>query len=62
LKLFGKKDIATDEPTSIKEEEIKKDAKFLRDLNKNVYFDSQMGLDERLNRKAHYVDRRSARD
>ncbi len=40
----------------------KKDAKFLKDLNNKVYLDSDMGLEERLNRKAHYVDRHSARD
>ena len=42
--------------------ENKKDAKFLKDLNKKVYLDSDMGLQERLNRKAHYVDRHAARD
>ena len=50
-------------PTEEKEQEVnKKDARFLKDLNKQVYMDSEMGLEERLNRKAHYVDRHSARD
>jgi hypothetical protein len=50
-------------PTDEKEQEVnKKDARFLKDLNKQVYLDSDMGLEERLNRKAHYVDRHSARD
>lgn len=39
-----------------------RDAKFLKDLNKQVYMGSDMKLEERLNRKAHYMDRHSARD
>ncbi len=39
-----------------------KDAKFLRDLNKQVYLGSDMKLDERLNRKAHYVARDAYKD
>lgn len=40
----------------------KKDAKFLRDMSKQVYLDSDMKLEERLNRKAHYVARDATRD
>ncbi len=47
----------------LKEEEAsRKDAKFLKEMNKDVYLDSNMKLDERLNRKAHYVDRHAGRD
>ena len=50
-------------PSDEKDQEANnKDAKFLKDLNKQVYLDSDMGLEERLNRKAHYMDRQSARD
>jgi hypothetical protein len=40
----------------------RKDAKFLKDINRKVYMESEMKLEERLNRKAHYMDRHSTRD
>ena len=65
LKLFGSKEAPSRETLAemLKEgEEGKKDAKFLRDMNKKVYLESDMNLEERLNRNAHYRDRDANRD
>jgi len=44
-------------------DERRKDARFLKDMKRDVFAgDSEMGLSERLNRKAHYRDRGSNRD
>jgi hypothetical protein len=63
LKVFGTIEVP-DKIEDVKEveKEGKKDAKFLRDMGKKAYFDSDMKLEERLNRTAHYRDRDSTRD
>lgn len=59
-RLYGSKGLPTEAP---KEEEAeRKDAKFLKDLNKQVYLDSDMKLEERINRNAHYVARGALAD
>lgn len=64
LKLFGTKE-APDRASlkeMLKEEDEKKDARFLRDMNKNLYMESGMKLEERLNRNAHYRARDIEKD
>ena len=39
-----------------------KEAKWLNKMNKQVYLESEMKLDERLNRNAHYRARDAIRD
>jgi len=40
----------------------KKEAKFLKDMGKKSYLESEMGLDERINRNRHYIARDANRD
>ena len=56
LKLFGTKEAPSRDTLEemLKEENQKKDAKFLREMNKDLYMESGMKLEERLNRNAHY--------
>ena len=58
-RLYGASSVPNEED---KTTETRKDARFLKDLNKSAYMDSDMNLEERLNRKAHYMDRSSHRD
>ena len=39
----------------------KNGAKFLKNIRQDVYMDSEMGLEERLNRQKHYHDRKELR-
>lgn len=67
IKLFGSKTIP-DRQSLVEDEEDEskgkkhKDAKFLRNMGKDVYLESNMNLAERINRNAHYRDRDTARD
>ena len=38
-------------------ESSKKDARFLKDLNRQAYMDSGLTLDERISRNKHYISR-----
>lgn len=67
MKLFGQKTVPAKESLDdIMEEQggkdKKRDAKFLKDINKAAYMDSGLSLDERINRNLHYIDRGANRD
>jgi hypothetical protein len=61
MKLFGTKDVPRSDKYNksgvTEKEEEKKDAKFLRDVGKAAYLESDMKLEERINRTQHYRGR-----
>ena len=61
MKLYGRKEIGSrkDEP---EKEDKPKNAKFLKDLGKQVFLESEMNLDERINRRQHYLDRNARKE
>ena len=70
LKLFGQTKVPTKESVEdiIREQrervdkQFEKDARFLKDINRNAYMESGISLEDRIGRNKHYIGRDAKRE